>query len=99
MMLLTGVERETAVAALRDRGWTLDKDRDAICKTFRFKSFVRAFGWMSQVAIVSEKMNHHPEWLNVWNRVDVTLITHDAGGLTDLDIRLARKMEALFDGS
>lgn len=64
-----------------------------LCKTFKFKSFIRAFGWMSQIAIWAEKLNHHPEWFNVYNKVDVELTTHDAGGLTELDFKLANKME------
>ncbi|MGB0670529.1 MAG: 4a-hydroxytetrahydrobiopterin dehydratase, partial [Rhodospirillales bacterium] len=69
--------------------------RDAIAKTFKFKSFPAAFGWMTRVAILAEKMNHHPEWFNVYNRVEVVLATHDAGGVTDLDIQLARFMNKL----
>ena len=68
-----------------------------LCKTFKFKSFVRAFGWMSQVAIVAEKMNHHPEWSNVYNRVNVELVTHDVDGISDYDFALATKMER-FNG-
>jgi len=74
-------------------GWELEQDR--ILRTFRFKSFVEAFGWMSSVALVAEKMNHHPEWRNVWATVEVELTTHDAGGLTELDMKLASKMAEL----
>lgn len=74
-------------------GWQLLEDRDAIVKTFRFKSFNAAFGFMSRAALLAEKMDHHPEWFNVYNRVDVTLTTHDASGVTELDLRMARAME------
>lgn len=73
--------------------WELGEDR--IKRTFRFKDFVEAFGWMSSVALVAERMNHHPEWRNVWATVEVELSTHDAGGLTELDMKLAAKMDAL----
>lgn len=69
------------------------RDGDKLIKTFKFKSFIRAFGWMSQMAIWAEKLNHHPEWFNVYNRVDVTLNTHDVGGLSELDFKMADKME------
>jgi 4a-hydroxytetrahydrobiopterin dehydratase len=64
-------------------------------KTFVFKNFVEAFGWMTSVAIVAEKLNHHPEWFNVYKTVKVTLTTHDTGGLSDLDLKLAKRMDAL----
>jgi 4a-hydroxytetrahydrobiopterin dehydratase len=64
-----------------------------LCKTFKFKSFIRAFGWMTQMAIWAEKLKHHPEWFNVYNKVDVELTTHDAGGISELDFKLADKME------
>ena len=91
---LAGTERTQALAALEASGWHLVEDRDAIAKTFHFKSFIEAWGWMSRMAIHAEKMNHHPEWLNVYNRVEVTLTTHDAGGLSALDVKLANKMDA-----
>jgi 4a-hydroxytetrahydrobiopterin dehydratase len=74
-------------------GWTLDGERDAIRKSFRFRDFVEAFGFMSKVALLSERMDHHPEWSNVWNRVDILLSTHDADGLTLRDIELARAID------
>ena len=74
-----------------DTPW--EQSGDAIKKTFMFKIFIRAFGWMSQIAIWAEKLKHHPEWFNVYNKVEVTLTTHDAGGLTELDFSLAEKME------
>lgn len=67
-----------------------------LCKSFTFKTFVRAFGWMSQIAIWSEKLNHHPEWFNVYNKVDVFLTTHDVDGLSELDFKLAAKMELFY---
>lgn len=66
-----------------------------LSKTFKFKSFIRAFGWMSQIAIWAEKLNHHPEWFNVYNKVEINLTTHDAGGISELDFKLANKMELL----
>ena len=75
-------------------GWTHEPDRGAIQKTFRFKTFDEAFAWMTRIAIAAEKLDHHPEWSNVYNRVEVTLTTHDAKGLTDLDVQLARTMDA-----
>ena len=90
--LLTGTARADAIAALEEAGWSLVEDRDAITKTFKFKSFVEAWGWMSRMALIAEKMDHHPEWANVYNRVEVTLTTHDAGGLSKLDVELAEKM-------
>ena len=91
--LLVGAPRAKIVAALD--GWSEAKGRDAIVKTFQFKSFSQAWGWMSRVALLAEKMDHHPEWVNVYGRVDVTLSTHSAGGVTEKDIALARKMDAL----
>ena len=76
-------------------GWTMVDGRDAIRKTFVFDNFVDAFGWMTRVAIWAEKWDHHPEWFNVYKTVDVTLSTHDVGGLSSLDAKLARKMDAL----
>jgi 4a-hydroxytetrahydrobiopterin dehydratase len=74
--------------------WSVAPDGDAIQKTFKFKNFRKAFGFMTEIAITAEKMNHHPEWFNVYNRVDVTLTTHDAGGVTELDLKLAAAMDA-----
>ncbi len=76
-------------------GWTLLKDRDALQRTFKFKDFNEAFGFMTRAALVAEQMNHHPEWLNVWNRVEVTLSTHDAGGLTARDVSLGQAMDRI----
>lgn len=94
---LEGADRDKALAALD--GWTEVDGRDAIAKKFQFADFNEAFGWMSRVALVAEKMDHHPEWFNVWNRVEVTLSTHDAGGLTELDTKLAAKMDELAGGN
>lgn len=73
--------------------WVLEDGK--LTKLFMFKSFISAFGWMSQVAIWSEKMNHHPEWSNIYNKVNVKLVTHDVNGISDLDIKLANKMEMI----
>jgi 4a-hydroxytetrahydrobiopterin dehydratase len=85
--------RDSAIFKLD--GWGLVEGRDAITKTFTFGDFNAAFGFMSRAALKAEAMNHHPEWFNVWNKVDVTLSTHDAGGLTRLDIELAAFMDGL----
>lgn len=87
--------RDAELAQLIEIGWTLDGERDAISKSYTFANFVDAFGFMTRAAIWAEKWNHHPEWSNVWNRVDVTLTTHDAGGLSALDVKLARKLDSL----
>ena len=87
---LQGPDREKALADLT--GWAEVDGRDAISKTFVFSNFNEAFGWMSRVAMQAEKLDHHPEWSNVYKTVDVTLATHDAGGVTDLDVKLARFM-------
>ncbi|MEO1537998.1 MAG: 4a-hydroxytetrahydrobiopterin dehydratase [Pseudomonadota bacterium] len=91
---LEGEARDAALSSLEARGWDLTDGRDAIQKTFKFNNFVEAFGWMAKMAIVAEKMNHHPEWFNVYNRVEVTLTTHDVDGLSELDLKLAEKMDA-----
>ncbi|MGQ0484612.1 MAG: 4a-hydroxytetrahydrobiopterin dehydratase [Hyphomicrobiales bacterium] len=88
---LTGVDRAKALHELK--GWSEAKGRDAITKTFQFKSFNQAWGWMSRVALFAEKSGHHPEWSNVYGRVEVTLSTHSAGGVTEKDIALAGKMD------
>lgn len=92
---LDGQARTDALGALEAQGWALVHERDAIAKTFKFKSFVAAWGFMSQAAIEAEKLNHHPEWFNVYNKVEVTLTTHDVGGLSTLDVALAEKMDAI----
>jgi 4a-hydroxytetrahydrobiopterin dehydratase len=90
---LTGEARTAALAKLI--GWREVADRDAIFKRFEFKDFNQAFGFMTRAALVAEKMDHHPEWFNVYKTVEVTLATHDAGGLTDLDVKLAEAMEKI----
>ncbi len=73
--------------------WSMLTNRDAITRSYQFKDFKEAFAFMTQCALIAEQMNHHPEWFNVWNRVEVTLSTHDAGGLTKRDLDLARSMD------
>ena len=85
---LAGDARGKALAELQ--GWSMVSGRDAITKGFKFKDFNAAFGFMTRVALMAEKMDHHPEWSNAYNRVEITLSTHDAGGLTERDIRLAK---------
>ena len=76
-------------------GWSLSEDGKAITKSFEFRNFITAFGFMTEAAMWAEKWNHHPEWFNVYNKVDVKLTTHDAGGLTEKDVKLALKMNAI----
>ena len=84
-----------AAAALADLpGWSAAEGRDAIVKTFKFADFNAAFGWMTRVALAAEKLDHHPEWSNVYATVEVLLSTHDAGGVTELDVTLAKLMDA-----
>ena len=91
---LTPTAKEFALAELPH--WTLSEDGKSIGRTFTFRSFARAFGFMSTAAIYAEKMNHHPTWTNTYNKVEVLLTTHDANDLTELDFKLARKMDKLF---
>lgn len=74
-------------------GWAPVEGRDALKKTFQFKSFNQAWGFMNRVALAAEKLNHHPEWFNVYNRVEITLTTHDCDGLSELDVKLAKRIE------
>jgi 4a-hydroxytetrahydrobiopterin dehydratase len=90
---LSAEERKQALAALP--GWADVAGREAITKTFTFKDFNEAFGFMARVALVAEKSDHHPEWRNVYKTVEVVLATHDAGGVTALDIALAKAMEQI----
>jgi 4a-hydroxytetrahydrobiopterin dehydratase len=76
-------------------GWTLVAGRDAIRREFRFRDFSEAWGFMGRVALLAEKQDHHPEWFNVWNRVEIVLSTHDAGGLSARDVSLAQAIDAL----
>jgi len=92
------LDTETATIEISQlSGWARTKNREAIEKSFKFKNFNRAFGFMTEVALMAEKMNHHPEWFNVYNRVDVTLTTHDADGLSHKDIKLAKFMDKVGD--
>lgn len=93
---LTGEARNSALARLD--GWSEVAGRDAITKKFVFKDFNQAFGFMTRAALVAEKMDHHPEWFNVYKTVEVTLSTHDAGGLTELDVKLAEAMDEMTPG-
>ena len=93
---LNAEARARALAELS--GWRSVEGRDAIQKSFRFKDFNQAWAFMSRVAPAAEAMNHHPEWSNVYNRVEIVLTTHDCGGLSERDIQLARKIEALAGG-
>lgn len=77
-------------------GWTLDSERTGITRSFKFKDFVEAFGFMTKVALFAEKADHHPEWSNVYNRVEIRLSTHDCGGLSKRDMALASKIDALL---
>ena len=90
---LIGDARKSALAKLP--GWSDVKGRDAISKKFTFEDFNAAFGFMARAALIAEKLDHHPEWFNVYNKVEVTLATHDAGGVTERDIQLAEAMEQI----
>ena len=90
---LTGQVRSDALKTLN--GWSEVAGRDAISRKFVFKDFNEAFGFMTRAALIAEKMDHHPEWFNVYKTVEVTLSTHDAGGLTELDVKLAAAMNLL----
>ena len=90
---LSNERRAEVLGQLAD--WQAVDGRNAITRTFKFKDFNQAFGFMARAALIAENMDHHPEWFNVYNRVDVTLSTHDAGGLTELDVELAAAMDSL----
>ena len=90
---LSGDARNSALARLK--GWSEVQGRDAISKKFVFADFNQAFGFMTRAALVAENLDHHPEWFNVYKTVEVTLSTHDAGGLTELDVKLAEAMDKL----
>jgi 4a-hydroxytetrahydrobiopterin dehydratase len=92
---LSPEERDAALERLS--GWTLRTDGRAISRTFAFASFVEAFGFMAQVALVAERQGHHPDWANVYSRVDITLTTHEAGGLTMRDITLAQVINRIAE--
>jgi 4a-hydroxytetrahydrobiopterin dehydratase len=90
-------EEERAEALDRLHEWDYDEARDAISRKFVFGDFSEAFAFMTQVALLAEKQDHHPEWSNVWNRVDIVLTTHDAGGLSTRDVVMAQAIDALLD--
>jgi len=94
---LTGSARTAALAKLS--GWSDVKGRDAITRQFTFSDFNEAFGFMARAALIAEKLDHHPEWFNVYNKVEVTLATHGAGGVTERDIKLAQAMDRLAKAS
>jgi len=94
MAKLTTPERDAALARLAD--WRYDSAADAISRELKFKDFSAAFGFMTRVALAAEAAGHHPEWTNVYNRVTITLTTHDAGGLTDKDVALATRINTLL---
>ena len=91
MARLEARERDEALALMP--GWTWDEGRDAIRRSFRFRDFSEAFAFMTRVAMAAEQADHHPEWGNVWNRVDILLTTHDANGLTQKDLALAKRID------
>jgi len=93
--LLSEDDRAAALPALGETGWRAVEGRDALRKIWKFRSFSEAWGFMSRAALAAEKLNHHPEWSNTYNMVDVTLTTHDCHGLSALDVELARRMDAL----
>ena len=93
--ILSDEARTLLLEPLSKTGWQQVDGRDAIAKTFTFDSFIEAFGWMTRAAIWAEKWDHHPEWRNVYKTVDVVLTTHDVGGLSALDAKLARKLDSL----
>ena len=92
---LTEGHRNESLAAIPD--WTYDEARDAITRRFTFDDFNQAFGFMTRIALIAEKADHHPEWSNVWNRVDILLTTHDAGGLSVRDVAMAEAIEGLVE--
>lgn len=92
---LSEAERADALDGLPD--WDYDEARDAITRTFTFADFSEAFAFMTRVALLAEKADHHPEWSNVWNRVEITLTTHDAGGLSGRDVEMAEAIEGLLE--
>ena len=95
MTKLTDEERKTVLKSLLDKGWKLEKSgRDAIVKEFLFKDFNQAFGFMTRIALIADKMDHHPEWFNVYNKVKILLSSHDVNGLSARDIKLANHIES-----
>jgi 4a-hydroxytetrahydrobiopterin dehydratase len=96
MAVLTASERDEALAGLA--GWSHDEGRNGIARSFTFTDFSEAFAFMTRVALAAEKADHHPDWSNVWNRVDILLSTHSAGGITAKDVALAARIEAIAAG-
>lgn len=92
---LEGSRRAEALAYFNSNNWAFDMDRDEISKSFKFSDFVEAWGFMSKVAIVAEKMNHHPNWFNVYNNVSISLTTHDCNGLSKNDLQLAKYIDSI----
>lgn len=92
---LSDTARKSLIDPLIANGWAMAEDADAIEKSFEFSDFVHAFGFMTEVALWAEKWDHHPDWSNVYNRVKINLTTHDVGGLSALDAKLARKIDQL----
>ncbi len=90
---LTGAARDEALKPLLDNGWAVAEGREAITKSYKFKDFVEAFGFMTRAAMTAEKMDHHPEWSNTYNGVEVTLTSHDVEGLSPRDVKLAKAMD------
>tara|TARA_B100001179_G_scaffold130216_1_gene93388 strand:+ start:1033 stop:1320 length:288 start_codon:yes stop_codon:yes gene_type:complete len=91
--MITKLPTKRRQEALRTlKGWKKSRGKNAIEKDFIFKDFKSAFSWMTKIALIAEKMDHHPEWFNVYNKVEVTLSTHDSGGVTELDIEMAKEM-------
>jgi 4a-hydroxytetrahydrobiopterin dehydratase len=90
---IAAAQRDATLAEISD--WKPAEGRDAITRTLKFADFSQAFGFMTRVALAAEKLDHHPEWSNVWNRVEITLTTHDAGGLTERDVKLAKIIDGL----
>jgi 4a-hydroxytetrahydrobiopterin dehydratase len=90
---LSAAARDAALAELS--GWTLVEGRDAIKKSYKFKDFTEAFGFMTRVALLAEKADHHPEWFNVYNKVEIVLTTHDADGLSARDVKLAKAIDGV----
>ncbi|MCG3269378.1 4a-hydroxytetrahydrobiopterin dehydratase [Yoonia sp. I 8.24] len=96
---MTPLERKELLSPLLVNGWAMVDGRDAISKTYRFASFIDAFGFMTRAAFWAEKWDHHPEWTNIYKTVVVTLTTHDAGGLSTRDVKLGEKLDELAGGS
>ena len=93
--MTTALLNRTELQPLFDANWLLLDTRDAITKDFQFKSFKQAWAWMSEIALCAEQLDHHPEWSNTYNNVEIILTTHDAGEITDLDIKLANKIDTI----